>query len=123
MSYVNEEKLLEQERLMMIKDQIESRGVRDKALLSALEKIPRHLFVPVDFREYAYTDQALPSYCGQTISQPYIVAVMTELLSLKKNHKVLEIGTGTGYQTSILAELANEIYTIEIIHRGCRPKI
>ncbi|SHF40174.1 protein-L-isoaspartate(D-aspartate) O-methyltransferase [Bacteroides luti] len=115
MSVENDEKLLEKERRMMVEDQIESRGVKGKALLTALKKIPRHLFVPADFREYAYSDQALPSYCGQTISQPYIVAIMTEMLSLDKSSKVLEIGTGTGYQTTILAELANEVYTMEII--------
>jgi len=115
MSAEDDEKLFEKERRMMVEDQIESRGIKGKALLTALKKIPRHLFVPADFRKYAYSDQALPSYCGQTISQPYIVAVMTEMLSLEKNNKVLEIGTGTGYQTTILAELANEVYTMEII--------
>lgn len=115
MSAEDDEKFFEKERHMMVEDQIESRGVKGKALLTALKKIPRHLFVPADFREYAYSDQALPSYCGQTISQPYIVAVMTEMLSLDKSSKVLEIGTGTGYQTTILAELANEVYTMEII--------
>ncbi len=115
MSAEDDEKLLEKERHMMVEDQIESRGVKGKALLTALKKIPRHLFVPADFREYAYSDQALPSYCGQTISQPYIVGIMTEMLSLDKSNKVLEIGTGTGYQTTILAELANEVYTMEII--------
>lgn len=115
MSAEDDEKLLEKERHMMVEDQIESRGVKGKALLTALKKIPRHLFVPADFREYAYSDQALPSYCGQTISQPYIVGIMTEMLSLDKSSKVLEIGTGTGYQTTILAELANEVYTMEII--------
>ena len=115
MSAENDEKLFEKDRRCMVEDQIESRGVKGKALLTALKKIPRHLFVPADFREYAYSDQALPSYCGQTISQPYIVAVMTEMLSLDKSSKVLEIGTGTGYQTTILAELANEVYTMEII--------
>lgn len=115
MSVEDNERQLDNERHLMIMQQIEFRGVKDKVLLAALEKIPRHLFVPFEYREYAYSDQALPSYCGQTISQPYIVAKMTELLSLNKSHKVLEIGTGTGYQTAILAELAAEVYTIEII--------
>ena len=115
MSAEDDEKFFEKERRSMVEDQIESRGVKGKALLTALKKIPRHLFVPADFREYAYSDQALPSYCGQTISQPYIVGIMTEILSLEKSNKVLEIGTGTGYQTTILAELANEVYTMEII--------
>lgn len=104
-----------EERSRMIKEQIESRGIEDKALLSALRQVPRHLFVSFEYRHLAYTDQALPSDFGQTISQPYIVARMTELLSLDKNKKVLEIGTGTGYQTAILAELASEVYTIEIV--------
>ncbi len=115
MSAEDDKKLFEKDRRCMVEDQIESRGVKGKALLTALKKIPRHLFVPADFREYAYSDQALPSYCGQTISQPYIVGIMTEILSLEKSNKVLEIGTGTGYQTTILAELANEVYTMEII--------
>lgn len=105
----------EDDRLKMINEQIESRGIRDRLLLSALEKVPRHLFVPPEYRDLAYTDQALPSYCGQTISQPYIVAKMTELLTLDKSKNVLEIGTGTGYQTGILAELAGEVYTMEIV--------
>lgn len=103
------------ERHLMIKEQIEFRGIRDKALLSVLEKIPRHFFVLPEYWPYAYSDQALPSICGQTISQPYIVAKMTELLKLRKSDKVLEIGTGTGYQTTILAELAGEVYTMEIV--------
>jgi len=102
-------------RLKMIKEQIESRGIRDTLLLSALEKVPRHLFVPPEYRDLAYSDQALPSYCGQTISQPYMVAIMTELLALDKSKNVLEIGTGTGYQTGILAKLAGEVYSMEIV--------
>jgi protein-L-isoaspartate(D-aspartate) O-methyltransferase len=104
-----------QERHRMVKEQIEARGISNRALLAALEKVPRHLFIPLELREYAYSDQALPTYFNQTISQPYIVAKMTELLSLKKNDRVLEIGTGTGYQTAILAELTGEVYTMEII--------
>ena len=101
-------------RLKMTREQIEFRGIKNKAVLESVKKVPRHLFVPPVYRNLAYTDQALPSYCGQTISQPYIVAVMTELLAPQKCHKVLEIGTGTGYQTAVLAELAGEIYTMEI---------
>ena len=104
----------ENERILMVKNQIESRGICDLTLLSVLEKVPRHLFIPPEVRPLAYSDRALPSYGGQTISQPYIVAKMTELLKLEKHHKVLEIGTGTGYQTAVLAELAGEVYTIEI---------
>ena len=102
-------------RLQMVREQIEARGIRNKPLLDVLLKVPRHLFVPLEIRHLAYTDHALLSYCGQTISQPYIVAKMTELLNLKPTHKVLEIGTGTGYQTAILAELASEVYTMEVI--------
>jgi protein-L-isoaspartate(D-aspartate) O-methyltransferase len=105
----------QEERSRMVREQIEDRGISDKALLTALLQVPRHLFVPSEFRHLAYTDQALPSLNGQTISQPFIVAKMTELLSLDKTLKVLEIGTGTGYQTAILAMLAGEVYTIEIV--------
>jgi len=82
-------------------------------LLKAMSKVPRHLFVPAEFRELAYADFPLSIGYGQTISQPYIVAYMTELLALQPTDKVLEVGTGSGYQTAILAELAGEIYTIE----------
>ena len=104
-----------EKRHRMVKEQIEARGIKDPALLAVFDKIPRHLFVPPECYELAYTDRALPAYCNQTISQPYIVAKMTEQLFLTKSHKVLEIGTGTGYQTVILAELAGEVYTLEII--------
>ena len=104
-----------EERHRMVKKQIESRGIKDQILLAVLRKIPRHLFVPYRLQLYAYNDKALSTTCDQTISQPYIVAKMTELLQLTKRHKVLEIGTGTGYQTAILAELAAEVYTMEII--------
>ena len=103
-----------EERHRMVTEQLEARGIKDEALLEVMRNIPRHLFVPVEFHRDAYADSALPSYYGQTISQPYIVAKMTELLQLTKNHKVLEIGTGTGYQTAVLAELAGEVYTMEI---------
>ena len=104
----------EEERHRMVKEQISARGIKDEALLEVMRTIPRHLFVPVEFHRDAYAVRALPSYGGQTISQPYIVALMTELLQLTKSHNVLEIGTGTGYQTVILAELAREVYTMEI---------
>ncbi|MBP1664863.1 MAG: pcm protein-L-isoaspartate(D-aspartate) O-methyltransferase [Bacteroidetes bacterium] len=103
-----------EQRNRMVTEQIEARGIKDKPLLAVLRKIPRHLFIPESLQEYAYMDEALPAYCGQTISQPYIVARMTELLQLTPLHKVLEIGTGTGYQTAVLAELAGEVYTVEI---------
>ncbi|MHB9054591.1 MAG: protein-L-isoaspartate(D-aspartate) O-methyltransferase [Paludibacteraceae bacterium] len=103
------------ERRRMVKEHIVARGIKDRALLAVLRKIPRHLFVPGSLQSYAYADKALPASCGQSISQPFIVAKMTELLHLSKRHKVLEIGTGTGYQTAILAELSEEVYTMEII--------
>lgn len=103
------------DRNRMVSEQIEARGIKDRALLAAMRKIPRHLFVPYSLQLQAYADKALSTSYGQSISQPYIVAKMTELLQLTKRHKVLEIGTGTGYQTAILAELAAEVYTMEII--------
>jgi len=102
-------------REKMVEIQIKARGVKDPRVLSAMLKVERHLFVPKDLQSSAYTDQPLPIGEGQTISQPYIVALMTELLELKGGEKVLEIGTGSGYQAAILAELVKEVYTIEII--------
>jgi protein-L-isoaspartate(D-aspartate) O-methyltransferase len=104
-----------EERESMVKSQIEVRGVKDSLVLSAMRKVPRHLFVPEGWRDQAYTDGPLPIGEGQTISQPYIVALMTELLGLKGGERVLEIGTGSGYQAAILAEIAREVYTIEIV--------
>jgi len=102
-------------REKMVETQIKARGVKDPRVLSAMLKVDRHLFVPKELQTSAYTDQPLPIGEGQTISQPYIVALMTELLELKGEEKVLEIGTGSGYQAAILAELVKEVYTIEII--------
>jgi len=102
-------------REKMVETQIKARGVKDPRVLSALLKVERHRFVPEEYLNSAYSDQPLPIGAGQTISQPYIVALMTELLELKGNEKVLEIGTGSGYQAAILAELAKEVYSIEII--------
>jgi len=102
-------------RREMVETQIEARGVRDKRVLEAMLSVPRHRFVPENYRHLAYTDQPLPIGEGQTISQPYIVALMTELAGLKGNEKVLEIGTGSGYQAAILARLSKEVYTIEIL--------
>jgi protein-L-isoaspartate(D-aspartate) O-methyltransferase len=99
----------------MVEIQIKARGVKDPLVLSALRKVERHRFVPEEYLNSAYSDQPLPIGEGQTISQPYIVALMTELLELKGDEKVLEIGTGSGYQAAILAELAKEVYSIEII--------
>lgn len=105
----------EELRRRMVEEQIIRRGIRDKRVIDAMLKVPRHLFVPEDMREYAYDDSPLPIGRGQTISQPYIVALMTELLAIGPESKVLEIGTGSGYQTAILAEIAKEVYTVEII--------
>ncbi len=99
----------------MVESQLIPRGIRDERVLAAMRRVPRHLFVDELIRHSAYDDMALPIGEGQTISQPYMVAVMTELLELKGTEKVLEIGTGSGYQAAILAELAKEVWTIERI--------
>ncbi len=103
------------ERLHMVEHQIRRRGITDPRVLAAMTRVPRHLFVPPQWREEAYEDYPLPIGEGQTISQPYIVGLMTEALDLGGAEKVLEIGTGSGYQTAILAELAREVCTIERI--------
>ena len=102
-------------RERMVETQIKARGIKDARVLSAMLRVERHLFVPKEYQNSAYADQPLPIGAGQTISQPYIVALMTELLELKGGERVLEIGTGSGYQAAILAELAKEVYTIEIV--------
>jgi protein-L-isoaspartate(D-aspartate) O-methyltransferase len=103
------------ERNRMVDDQIIPRGVRDERVLAALRKVPRHEFIPEAIRGMAYADNALPIGEGQTISQPYMVARMTELLELKGIERVLEIGTGSGYQAAVLAELCDKVYTVERI--------
>lgn len=100
-------------RRWMVETQIILRGVKDQRVINAMLKVPRHRFVPEELIERAYDDMALPIGEGQTISQPYMVAVMTELLETDINHRVLEIGTGSGYQAAVLAEMAREVYTIE----------
>ena len=102
------------ERERMVREQIESRGIRHPDLLRVLRLTPRHLFVPERIQGMAYEDCALPIGYGGTISQPYIVALMTELLSPEKHDRVLEIGTGSGYQAAVLAQLTTQVYTIEI---------
>ncbi len=102
-------------RKRMIDDQIRARGVTNQAVLDAMRKVPRHLFVPPNLRDAAYEDGPLPIGQGQTISQPYIVAYMTEALGIRPGEHVLEIGTGSGYQAAVLAEIAREVYTIEIV--------
>jgi len=104
-----------EERMSMVDSQIRRRGVTDQDVLEAMERVPRHEFVPDELKAQAYTDRPLPIGYGQTISQPYIVALMTELLQLKSTDRVLEIGTGSGYQAAILAEVVAEVYTIEIV--------
>ncbi len=102
-------------RMHMVSQQIEARGVKDSAVLEAMRTVPRHEFVPDNLRQYAYDDRPLPIGEDQTISQPFIVAAMTELAELDKTSKVLEIGTGSGYQTAVLAEVARTVYSIEIV--------
>lgn len=102
-------------RVEMVELQISARGITDEAVLEAMRIVPRHLFVPEDMTPFAYDDRPLPIGYGQTISQPYIVALMTESLQVQPGDKVLEIGTGSGYQAAILAELGADVYTIEII--------
>lgn len=99
----------------MVDYQLIPRGIKDERVIAAMRKVPRHLFVPDFVRHSAYDDMALPIGDDQTISQPYMVAVMTELLELKGDEKVLEVGTGSGYQAAILAELSRKVYTIERI--------
>jgi protein-L-isoaspartate(D-aspartate) O-methyltransferase len=102
-------------RKEMVESQIRERGVLDERVLAAMEKVPRHEFIPPELRRFAYSDGPLPIGHGQTISQPYIVALMTELLQLNRDSRVLEIGTGSGYQAAVLAELVSDVYTIEIV--------
>ncbi len=99
----------------MVAEQIAARGVRDPQVLLAIRKTPRHLFVPEPYRDEAWADYPLPIGYGQTISQPFIVAYMTELLALPPHARVLEVGTGSGYQAAVLAHLADEVHTIERI--------
>ena len=103
------------ERAAMVEQQIRARGIKDPAVLDAMRTVPRHEFVPPPLRSQAYRDQPLPIDADQTISQPYIVAYMTEAADLSPDDKVLEIGTGSGYQAAVLGEIAREVYTIEII--------
>ena len=103
-----------QARLRMVREQIRGRGVRDARVLAAMEKVPRHELVPADVRDHAYEDRPLPIGLGQTISQPYVVAAMTEAVELEGPERVLEVGTGSGYQAAVLAELCGEVFTIEL---------
>jgi len=106
-------------RERMVRQQIETRGVKDPQVLAAMRSVPRHRFVPTDYREASYQDSPLPIGESQTISQPYIVALMSELLEVGPGDKVLEIGTGSGYQAAVLAAMGVEVYTVEIRQRLC----
>ena len=112
---VQQEQDFAKRREEMVKKQIEKRGVKDAATLAALRKTPRHLFVPKSIIDDAYEDRPLPIGYGQTISQPFIVAYMTEIVKPKPDQRVLEIGTGSGYQAAVLSEIVKEVYTIEIV--------
>jgi protein-L-isoaspartate(D-aspartate) O-methyltransferase len=105
----------ERARERMVAEQIEARGVNDPAVLAAMRRVPRERFVPEPMRAMAYEDRPLPVGEGQTISQPYIVGLMTELAAVRPGARVLEVGTGSGYQAAVLAELGAEVYTIEIV--------
>lgn len=105
----------QEKRDRMVKQSIEARGISDKAVLRAMRTVERHQFVPQDQVAYAYEDNPLPIGSGQTISQPYMVAYMTEVIRPKPHMKVLEIGTGNGYQAAVLAEIVQQVYTVEII--------
>jgi protein-L-isoaspartate(D-aspartate) O-methyltransferase len=116
----------ENERRRMVRDQIERRGIEDTRVLEAMEQVPRHLFVPAGDQASAYDDYPLPIGHGQTISQPYIVALMTEALHIGPKDRVLEIGTGSGYQTAILSILAKEVFSIEVVgplHQVARRRL
>ena len=102
-------------RRAMVKYQIQARDVSNEAVLAAMDSVPRHKFVPEEYQSQAYNDHPLPIGFGQTISQPFIVALMTELIDIQPDERVLEIGTGSGYQAAVLAEITDEVYTIEII--------
>jgi protein-L-isoaspartate(D-aspartate) O-methyltransferase len=105
----------EKVRQRMVREQVVARGIKDQKVIQAMLDVPRHLFVPENQERMAYEDRPLPIGEGQTISQPYIVALMTETLNLDENMSVLEIGTGSGYQAAILSEIVKEVFTIEII--------
>ncbi|MFP4382503.1 MAG: protein-L-isoaspartate(D-aspartate) O-methyltransferase [Spirochaetia bacterium] len=107
--------LYQKKREKMVETQLKSRGITDPGVLNAMRSVPRHKFVEPDLKDRAYADTPLPIEHGQTISQPYIVAYMTEMLELREGQSVLEIGTGSGYQAAVLAEITDHVYTVEII--------
>jgi protein-L-isoaspartate(D-aspartate) O-methyltransferase len=108
---------LQKARNQMVLTTIKERGISDPQVLAAMRSVPRHYFVPEELMPVAYSDRPLPIGEGQTISQPYVVALMTEILQPAKNHRILEIGTGSGYQAAILAHITRQVYTIEIKHK------
>lgn len=110
-----QEDIYKPRREKMVRQQIEARGIKDPEVIAAMGKVPRHLFVPRSSMIQSYNDYPMDIGYGQTISQPYIVAYMTELLDLQPKDKVLEVGTGSGYQAAVLAEIVDKVYTIEII--------
>ncbi len=112
---IRQKDMFEMKRLAMVEDQIISRGISDPLTILAMKKVPRHSFVPESYIDLAYTDRPVPIGYGQTISQPYIVAYMTEVLKPSKGQKALEIGTGSGYQAAVLAEIVDMVYSIEIV--------
>ena len=112
---MNGQDAFQAQRERMVDTQIRARNIQNPAVLEAMRRVPRHLFVPDDVRPFAYEDRPLPIGRGQTISQPYIVAYMTEALQLTPAHTVLEVGTGSGYQAAILAEIVKQVYSIEIV--------
>ncbi|MFA5038735.1 MAG: protein-L-isoaspartate(D-aspartate) O-methyltransferase [Candidatus Omnitrophota bacterium] len=111
---MSDEQAYEQKRKAMVLTQLQSRGITDPRVLDAMTKVKRHLFIPDSVKDYAYSDSALPIEESQTISQPYIVALMTQLARLKPADRVLEIGTGSGYQAAVLSELVKEVFSIEL---------
>ncbi len=117
MSPLHAADVFQERRQAMVAHDIKGRGIRDRQVLAAMGKVPRHLLVDDRYRHSAYADHPLPIGEGQTISQPYVVALMTEALGLKPGDRVLEIGTGSGYQAAVLAEIVAEVYTIEIRQR------
>jgi protein-L-isoaspartate(D-aspartate) O-methyltransferase len=103
------------ERVRMVEDQIAARGIRDPEVLSAMLRVPRHELIPAELRAFAYSDRPLPIGSDQTISQPYVVAAMTEAAMVRAGSRVLEVGTGSGYQTAVLVEMGADVYSIEIV--------
>ena len=110
----------EQSRIRMVREQLKARGIEDSRVLQAMREVRRHLFVPEDVRSAAYRDGPLPIGHGQTISQPYIVALMTQLASVDPGDRILEVGTGSGYQAAVLARLADRVYSVEIVEELAR---